>query len=205
LTENFNVFVQVQDDRLALKSLPIYIIKSFSTGVLGTVQPFRPPKLSGQPAVAIRRQLSAQRRHSSAGRRIISSSASRSQSFGATGAHLGAHLAGSRVQLGPAQHEVGARGADLPAVRQQPDVTRLGVSSPLVETMDHRLHAARVAAGTVVYTLLHLAGVRVCHGGHVVLPGYSELAGLFGSASPHAGPRGQPSNPENQADGSASP
>src|SRR5688572_22360729 len=43
--------------------------------------------------------------------------------LGATGADLGAHPAGSLVQLRPAQHEVGARGADLPAVRQQPDVT----------------------------------------------------------------------------------
>jgi len=80
-------------------------------------------------------------------------------------ADFGADAAGERVQIGAADHEIGAGVADLGAIGEQPDVVPLRVPSALPQAMLDGADADRVALGAIVD-----AGLQVLlgHGSSVV-------------------------------------
>ena len=73
---------------------------------------------------------------------------------------LCADRAGVRMQIGSAEHEIGAGLADFRAVQQQPDMRRLAHLPALRKTMCDRQRADALAVAAILDALLHVVG---CH------------------------------------------
>jgi len=75
-------------------------------------------------------------------------------------ADLGAGGAGIGMQIGSAEHEIGAGLADFGAIHQQADVSGFAHLAALREAVGHGQHADALAIAAVLNALLH---VMSCH------------------------------------------
>jgi hypothetical protein len=73
----------------------------------------------------------------------------------ALGANLGAHLAGTAMVSRNAQHEIRARGADLRAIEQEPDMLGTHVPAAHIEAVRQSLSADVMTLLTVPDALPH--------------------------------------------------
>jgi hypothetical protein len=71
-------------------------------------------------------------------------------------ADLGAYGAGALVEVRPADHEVGAGGTDLGAVRQQALMVHRRVLTSHLDAVDGGFQAGLMAIDTVLYALLNV-------------------------------------------------
>jgi hypothetical protein len=85
--------------------------------------------------------------------------------FGALPAQLGANGAGAPMLRGAAQHEIGARPADVGAVQQDSHMLCFGVLASQLEAVIRSLHSDVVAVRTVLDALPYLGIHRVSHDG----------------------------------------
>src|SRR5436305_5807532 len=76
-------------------------------------------------------------------------------------ADLGADGAGVMMQIGCAEHEIGAGLAHFGAIHQQPDVMGVAHFAALRETMCDGDHANALAVAAVLNALLHVKGFGV--------------------------------------------